>query len=140
MLFPSDNRAYRFPVSLKGIVLVEGKLPLLFNERDEYELPGGKLEVNESPIECVAREIQEELNISVSVSNILDSWLYHITEETHVVIITYVCITNAVITDLKVSAEHKSLRLFDPKDIFDLCMPEGYKATIRRFLRDHYNE
>jgi len=39
---PQDNKAYRFPVSVKGIVYHNDKVVLLKNERDEWELPGGK--------------------------------------------------------------------------------------------------
>jgi 8-oxo-dGTP pyrophosphatase MutT (NUDIX family) len=134
-LITSDNKAYRFPVSMKGILLVDEKIPLLKNERDEYELPGGKLELNETPEICLAREIQEELNIFVSIQEIIDAWLYHINNDTHVVIITYSCITNAKQLDLMLSHEHKELTLFDPKEIPFINMPEGYKNSIQKFMR-----
>src|SRR3954465_7939146 len=35
---PADNDAYRFPVSVKGVVLRDGKVILARNERDEWEL------------------------------------------------------------------------------------------------------
>ncbi|SRR6266567_6216776 len=35
---PQDNKAQRFPVSVKGIVYHDGKVVLLKNERDEWEL------------------------------------------------------------------------------------------------------
>jgi hypothetical protein len=41
---PQAYRAYRFPISIKGVILKESKVILLKNERDEWELPGGKLE------------------------------------------------------------------------------------------------
>ena len=37
-----------------------GNVLLLRNERDEWELPGGKLELGEDPADCVVREIGEE--------------------------------------------------------------------------------
>jgi 8-oxo-dGTP pyrophosphatase MutT (NUDIX family) len=46
---PSDNDAFRFPVSVKGIVVRDGAVVLVRNRRDEWELPGGKLELGESP-------------------------------------------------------------------------------------------
>ena len=57
--FPQDNQAYRFPVSVKGVVLHAERVVLLKNEREEWELPGGKLELGESPEDCVTREIYE---------------------------------------------------------------------------------
>lgn len=41
-----------------------------------WELPGGGREGNESPFECVAREVYEELNIQLSKDDIVWSWIY----------------------------------------------------------------
>lgn len=53
---PTDNAAYRFPVSAKGVVMRAGAVALRHNERGEWELPGGKFEADESPADCVVRE------------------------------------------------------------------------------------
>lgn len=46
------------------IVLKEGKLLLAFsNNKKAWYLPGGKIDANETAIEALQREIQEELNI-----------------------------------------------------------------------------
>ena len=51
-----------FPVSVKGILFWDSRVPLLLNERDEWELPGGRLEISgTSPEACVCRELKEEL-------------------------------------------------------------------------------
>ena len=41
----SDNAAYRLPVSVKAVILRGDTIVLLKNERDEWELPGGKLDL-----------------------------------------------------------------------------------------------
>lgn len=41
-----------------------------------WELPGGGREGNESPFECVAREVHEELSIQLSKDDIIWSWIY----------------------------------------------------------------
>jgi 8-oxo-dGTP pyrophosphatase MutT (NUDIX family) len=50
-----------FPVSVKGVVFVGDRVALLKNERQEWELPGGRQEAGEAPAACVVREIREEL-------------------------------------------------------------------------------
>jgi mutator protein MutT len=118
----------RFPVSVKAVIVHEGCVVLLKNERDEWELPGGKLELGENPEHCVVREVEEELGIRVVVSRILDSWQYHIREGRDVVIVTYACITsNANITK---SPEHKEARWFTLETVPQLRMPDGYKRSI----------
>ncbi len=75
---PRDNDASRFPVSVKGVIIRGGKVILLRNERSEWELPGGKLELSESPERCLAREIAEELRLEVVPESILSPWIYTI--------------------------------------------------------------
>src|ERR1700753_1504877 len=85
----SDSTALRFPVSIKGVVLTDGRCVLLRNERNEWELPGGKLEPGEDPEFCVVREIEEELGIEVSAPVLIDCWLYDILGKVEVLIVTY---------------------------------------------------
>ncbi|CAN5291580.1 NUDIX hydrolase [soil metagenome] len=126
---PTDNNAYRFPVSVKGVVFHRGEVLLLRNERDEWELPGGKLEPGEEPAETVVRELREELGIETKALTLLDSWVYHIADGVEVLILTYGCHAENF-EHLAVSHEHKALGRFAPEDIAGLKMPEGYKRSI----------
>ena len=119
-----------FPVSVKGVVVRANRVLLLRNERDEWELPGGRIEIWETPEECVAREIREETGWTVSIGPILDSWMYHIgVAPRHVFIVTYGC---RVDTDAEpvLSGEHRELGLFGLDETARLRMPAGYRRSI----------
>jgi 8-oxo-dGTP pyrophosphatase MutT (NUDIX family) len=123
---------YQLPISVKLVVDYHGTVPLLRNERDEWELPGGKLEPGESPEHTVCREVAEELGLTITTVEIIDSWVYEITPTRHVFIVSY----GAVYTGqerLTVSAEHKQLGVFSYYDTPALHMPEPYKSTIARW-------
>jgi 8-oxo-dGTP pyrophosphatase MutT (NUDIX family) len=118
-----------YPVSVKGVVVRDERVLLLRNERDEWELPGGKLELGEDPAVCVAREIAEEVGWPVCCGPILDAWQYHIRDGVDVLVITYGCHTTAAV-DPVVSHEHKQVGLFTASEVTGLAMPDGYKASI----------
>lgn len=128
----SDDAAHHFPVSVKGVLLIEGQVVLLRNEREEWELPGGKLESREAPRLCLAREIEEELAIPVIVVAILDSWLYEVRPGLEVLIVTYLCLPAGSETTPRLSEERRELGLFTYRQIESLRMPDGYKASIAR--------
>jgi 8-oxo-dGTP pyrophosphatase MutT (NUDIX family) len=118
-----------FPVSVKGVVIRDGRVLLLRNERDEWELSGGKLELGEDPAHCVAREITEEVGWTVTTGPILDAWQYHIRDGANVLIVTYGCHTSGNTAPV-VSNEHKEVGLFTHGEAAALRMPEGYKKSI----------
>jgi 8-oxo-dGTP pyrophosphatase MutT (NUDIX family) len=115
---------------VKGVVIRDGKVILVRNERDEWELPGGKLELSESPKECLAREIAEELQLVVESQSIVDSWVYTIAPGVHVLVLTYGCSESSQ-AEAVLSDEHKELRWFPLAEVDGLRMPDGYKKAIR---------
>src|SRR6516165_5040391 len=128
----SDGLAARFPVSVKGVVERGGRYVLLKNERDEWELPGGKLEPGETIEDCLVREIEEELNLSTRVGRPLNNWVYFV-NGVHVLVITYALQILDESAEMRVSHEHKELRSFPPEEIAGLRMPDGYKKSIAAY-------
>ncbi|MCG6577780.1 NUDIX domain-containing protein [Pseudomonas sp. AF32] len=122
-----------YPVSIKGVLQSpEGLIVLMLNERDEWELPGGRIEVGETAPQCLAREIVEELAVEVSVGEPLDSYLFEVIPGKHVFISTYRCqlLGGFVPT---ISHEHKEIGLFEPGRL-PANLPEGYRQSIVKAL------
>ncbi len=121
--------APRHAVSVKGVVIRDGRVVLLRNERDEWELPGGKLEAGEDPAACVVREIAEEVGWDVTAGPLLDAWQYHIRTGVDVLVLTYGCLVGSD-RDPVVSAEHTQVGMFARDELPALPMPTGYRDSI----------
>ncbi|MGW1996492.1 NUDIX hydrolase [Embleya sp. NPDC001921] len=122
---------HAWPVSCKGVVLDhQRRVLLLRNERREWELPGGRLELGEEPAQCVIREITEETTWDTTAGPLLDTWVYQPVPGRHVLIVTYGVHPLDTTTAPILSHEHKEIGLFGRTEIADLFMPDGYKRSI----------
>lgn len=138
---PSPPGPPEFSISVKGVVLDSAdRVLLLKNERDEWELPGGRIEIGETPEECVAREVFEETRWKVYTGPILDTWMYYINAaEKHVFIVTYGCFPESDIEPI-LSNEHKEVGLFRASEVDELNIPDGYRRSITTWIDDFRRE
>ena len=69
----STGQAYPEPTVGALIVNKEGKILLVKSHKwfDKYTLPGGHVEVGETMIEALKREVKEEVGLDVQVGNML---------------------------------------------------------------------
>ena len=119
-----------YPVSIKGVVVRDGRVLLLRNEREEWELPGGRIEPGETPEQCVVREIIEETRWKVTTGPILDTWMYHINvADKDVFVVTYGCCPDSDVEPV-LSSEHKEVGLFTEDEVTGLNLPDGYRRSI----------
>ena len=125
-----------FAVSVKAVVEVGGRVPLLRNERSEWELPGGRLELGEELEAAAEREVQEELGLSVECRALVDAWTYRPAGSTGtVVIVVYDCALRSpapATQSLMLSPEHSDAQWFEVRSLAAVEMPELYKRSIRR--------
>ena len=119
-----------WPVSVKAVVFTEDeRVVLLRNERNEWELPGGRLEPGETPQECAAREFDEELGVTLDIGPLLDVWLSDVLPGRQVLVVTYGGWCDAL-HDARCSHEHSALGFSTLDELRQIPLPEGYRRAI----------
>ncbi len=116
-----------FSVSVKGVLKVDGRLLLRRNERQEFELLGGRLERTDESLEArLATEFLEESGIEVEVREAREPWLYLIGTKS-VLIVPFVC-RPLRIPKCLCDMDGGTLHYVSPDELRD--MPLGYMDTI----------
>jgi len=123
-----------FPVSIKGVLIIDGKALLLKNERNEWDLPGGRIELGETPENCLIREFQEEASVNVKIEGIIDSYLFEVIPGKHVFIVSYGCELRGDFSP-KVSHEHQEIGLHLINDVQNINIPVGYARSILNWTK-----
>ncbi|MEU9415984.1 NUDIX hydrolase [Streptomyces sp. NPDC048272] len=134
------NQPSLWPVSVKAVALDhQRRVVLVHNERQEWELPGGRLEIgpptgsnpaDRSPEETVERELKEETGWTVKAGTLLDTWVYEPLPGRRVLILTFDCTVLTPKAAPVVSHEHSRIGLFAEHEVAGLTMPGGYKRSI----------
>lgn len=128
--------SYSVPISIKGIVFEEEKIWLRKNERNEWELPGGKLDKGEQPEEAVIRELKEELGFEVKVVDVIQANLYSIDQSTDesegVLVVSYLCKLKQKPGNFETEGEAGKAEFskFSKEEVRSLNMPQFYKDAI----------
>lgn len=102
----------------------------------KWEFPGGKLEADENEEECIMREIQEELNIQISILNKLPDAISH-TPEFSIELIPFVAIIEKGNLYLR---EHKKFTWCNSKNILDLDWAQADIPVVNEFLTMNQKE
>ncbi len=137
LIIPSDFFAKRFPVSIKGIFFIDNKVVLLKNERGEWDLPGGKLMRNETFIDCLKREVKEELSIHIEVNELIDTLNINVANKIDVIVLVYSCKSNAKTSDLKLSGENFDLGFFSYDHLPKQSISKEYLQLIENSFKQH---
>lgn len=105
----------------------------------KWEFPGGKIDIGESPEDCLKRELQEELGVSITISR----YLAPSTHQYPTFIITlYPFVCSITIGEIKLH-EHKDLAWLTPDKLHELDWAEAdipimnnYRNTLLSHFKD----
>lgn len=120
-------------ISVKGIAVRDGSIALACNFRDEWDLPGGKLESGETLSECLAREFVEELRVRVSWGRVVDVVHHHFHRNIIVVIVGCDSVSG---DQLLLSKEHTDARWVPVEQLDSLNIIPHYRNAIDLWLED----
>ena len=118
------------PVSVKAALRCGERWVLLRNDRDEWELPGGRVDASDETLEAVlVRECREELGIDVEVGALVDAFLFEVIPRHRVTIVCFAAVVDAS-AEMVISDEHQDVGLFDSAQLNEIALPAGYRQAI----------
>jgi len=133
----SNEAMTDYPLSVKGVLIHDGRVLLLLNERGEWDLPGGRPDPGEDYRAALTREVREEAGLDVAVGTLLDEHLFEVLPQRFVRIVAYRCILIGT-TGVNLSREHLEFRWLPLVELGPVVaghqLPAGYLCAIRSAL------
>lgn len=99
----------------------------------KWEFPGGKLEKGETPEQCLKRELQEELDITTDVGELVSSSEYSYTPEWTIRLLAYRATVISGVFNLN---DHEEIRWVRPADLARYDFPEADKPIVEILMRE----
>ncbi|MCJ7445562.1 MAG: NUDIX hydrolase [Methanotrichaceae archaeon] len=119
----------------KGIVLIERKNPPF---KGYYALPGGFVEVGETTVEAVCREVKEETGLEIEVVGLIDAYSDPKRDPRgHVVSISYLAIGHG---NLANGSDAQSVKIFEPERLPELAFDHKIIICDAMKLKSRYSE
>tara|TARA_B110000208_G_scaffold188560_1_gene248445 strand:+ start:723 stop:1175 length:453 start_codon:yes stop_codon:yes gene_type:complete len=128
-----DSISDKFPISVKSLIFDDKRVLLIKNERDEWDLPGGKIEKNDNVIDTLVREVKEELNLTIDNYNILQAKKYLFRKQEIIVIVYYSKITNE--EPIRLSFENIDYNFFSYNELNQLKLTPWAMDSLDEFKK-----
>jgi 8-oxo-dGTP diphosphatase len=125
------------PISVKAVLIHQSRVLLLLNERDEWDLPGGRPEPGEDLGAALRREVREETGLEVEVGLALEEHLFEALPGRFVRIIPHTCRLMGGRTVI-LSEEHVETRWLPLSKLGETIdgrkLPNCYLGAIRQVI------
>lgn len=129
-------------VTVKGLIYRKGKVLMLKDSKNIWELPGGKVSFGEHLEDTLKRELGEELGVkNVTIGGIIHAWDFSTTVQNtnhQFIVIVFEC--HADLSYVVVSSEHTAWEWVDLKEADDYPMKQGYLDSINAFSKNRLSD
>lgn len=127
-------------ITTKGIFYHNKKILFVKDHKGKWELPGGRIEFDETPENALKRECEEELGFkNIKVGGIVDAWSFRVTSDDidyQFILLIYECFTNDTKIKLNnLNNEQTEYSWVPIDDVEDLNMRKGYKNSIKKYKK-----
>ena len=126
----------------KAIIIKNEKILLLRKSKDDpvsgnrWEFPGGRIELGESPEECLLRDVKEETGLEIEIVKPLKAWSFFpfTNNETQLVGVTFLCCH--ISGEAELTEEHTEFKWLAPEEIARGDFADWLKEEVKMALSE----
>ena len=103
----------------------------------KWEFPGGKIENNESPAECLRRELKEELSIDAVVGELCFRHMHTYTDSGSFDVLYYFVTSYRPIHDRIENIGFEQIKWIPEKQLAGTDMLDGNREVVQHLMNSH---
>lgn len=120
-----------YKVSAKAVIFYGQEILLARKPNGMWDLPGGHIDIGETPVDAVKREAMEELGITIKVGKVIHSDVRRKTNGPDVCVIAYLCTTKTPMRKIRLSDEHINAKLFPLAKVKHLNIEPTFLQAVK---------